>query len=606
MKKTCIRVLCCLVAVACMLSLCACAAQQEDKVLQYMSYATGIDDSGNYNSQLYNMNGSDMVGADPGCVYVSEEEDPVYGGYYYMYTTSESVGTPLMQNERYDGVFGIAYQCFRSKNLSSWELCGALDGYSLRIENEDWCVAGYYWAPEVIRNPADGLYYMYFTGIYPTGYEGVNISQSGNAYDRFAIGIATSESPMGPFKVLYDTDPESGNRVSTINFQTGCGSQYPWAVIDISPFFDDDGTLYLYFCKHQDDHYTSLVGCWGMKMKSMTEADYSTVSCMALPGYKSVSNTPGDIENVVLGEQYYDDESGINEGPFMVKHNGTYYLTYSSNGYKHSEYSIHQALSDNPLSGFVKLDKDKGNPAMDGSQFGFMTGTAHACYTRAGDDLWIIYHRHSTVNNEGESRSICVDRAAFVENADGQEVLTTNGPSMSLQWLPAEVSGYENLAQTAKVTVSNGEGISYLTDEALPYYEVAADMAFKADGDVTVTLQWDEPVSVASVMVYNSRVSDTAFSTVSDMRFKTNVEQDGKPLYMVIEDLAFPERYYDSEQQSYLLCSPAVAEFEAITVTELTITIAAGDRLVATDKYGEPNTSVEISEIVILGEQVHE
>ncbi len=588
---------------AMLLSLTACGTQkQEDAVLQYLSYATGMDENGNYNSALYNMNGSDMVGADPGCFYVSEEEDPVYGGYYYMYTSSESVGTPLLQNERYKDSYGIAYQCFRTKDLSNWELCGALDGYSLNIEWEDWAV-GYYWAPEVIRNPADGLYYMYFTSVYAQGYEGKDLSESGNPYDRFAIGIATSESPMGPFKIVYDTDAESGKRVPTINFKTGCGSQHPWSVIDISPFFDDDGTLYLYFCKHSDDHYSSLVGCWGMKMNSMTEADYSTVSCMAVPGYKSVSNEQGKIEEITRGEAYYDDESNINEGPFMVKHNGTYYLTYSSNGYKHSEYSIHQALSDDPLSGFVKLDQDKGNPVMDGSQFGHMTGTAHACYTRAGDDLWIIYHRHSTVNNNGDSRSICVDRAAFVENADGQTVLTTNGPSMCLQWLPEELSGYTNIAQTATVTVSNGEGEQYLTDEALPYYNVAENMSLKAEGEVTITLSWDAPVSVSSLMIYNSRVTDTAFSKIKDIRFKTTDTVDGKPLTKVIQDLIFPEAYYDSYTQEYLLCSPAVAEFEALTVTEITITVAANDRLVETNKYGEPNTAVEISEIVVLGGQ---
>ncbi len=443
---------------------------------------------------------------------------------------------------------------------------------------------------------------MYFSAAYPQGYEGENLSLSSNAYDRLMLGVAVSDSPAGPFKVLYDTDPTSGNRVPTINFKAGCGTEYPWSVIDVSPFMDDDGTLYLYFNKHEDDHYTHLTGCWGMKMKSMTEPDYSTVTCMAVPGYKSVSNEPGKIEEVTLGEPYYSEESGINEGPFMVKYDGQYILTYSSNGYQHAEYSIHQALGTDPLKGFVKVDQFKGNPVMDGSKFGYMTGTAHACYVKVGDELWIIYHRHTTVDNAGASRSICVDRAAFVENEDGQTVLTTNGPSKCLQWLPEAASGYQNLAKSANITISNGEGAQYLNDELLPYYEVAQTMAVKADGDLTVTLTWEQPVNVASLMIYNSHSADSAFSKIKDIRFTTTEKAEGKPLKKVIGDLLFPEAYYDEYTQTYILCSPAVAEFEPFQVTEIVITIAKEDRLVATNKLGEANTAIELSEIVVLGE----
>ena len=49
---------------------------------------------------------------------------------------------------------------------------------------------------------------------------------------------------------------------------------------------------------------------------------------------------------------------------------------------------------------------------------------------------------------KGWDRSISVDRANFVTNDDGIDIITVNGPSKILQWLPYSVSGYENLAKT--------------------------------------------------------------------------------------------------------------------------------------------------------------
>ena len=38
----------------------------------------------------------------------------------------------------------------------------------------------------------------------------------------------------------------------------------------------------------------------------------------------------------------------------MLKHNGKYYMTYSANGCWNKYYNVCYAISDSPLSGFVK------------------------------------------------------------------------------------------------------------------------------------------------------------------------------------------------------------------------------------------------------------
>ena len=45
-----------------------------------------------------------------------------------------------------------------------------------------------------------------------------------------------------------------------------------------------------------------------------------------------------------------------NEGAFMYKHNGKYYLTYSANLWAR-EYAVGYAVADSPLGDFVKPEK---------------------------------------------------------------------------------------------------------------------------------------------------------------------------------------------------------------------------------------------------------
>jgi len=386
-----------------------------DVSIQFISYSTGVDETGQYNNKLYGMNGDDIWGADPGCFYLSEEDDQEWGGYFYMYPTSFATNSGASLNSDYykkNGISNLMALCYRSKDLYNWELCGALEGgFSCIIDEEDWC-KDLFWAPEVVRNPADGKYYMYFSAASAQNWGVEYMSDSSNDYDRLYIGVAVSDTPVGPFDVLYDIDSATGKRVPTINFKKGCNTKYNWAVIDASPFFDDNGDFYLYFNKHTDDHYTHLNGVWGVKMFSMTQPDYSTVSCLTIAGKSTVTSVTGKIEEISPGDDYFTDESGINEGPFMIKHNGKYYITYSSNGFKNIAYSVHQAVSDSPLSGFVKLDAEKGNPVLNGSLFGYMNGTAHHSIVKRDDEMWIVYHRHDSAYGYDSSwgRSISSDR----------------------------------------------------------------------------------------------------------------------------------------------------------------------------------------------------
>ena len=600
------RLLAFLIAVVMCIGATGCSAGSEDSLV-FMNYGTGMDSYGRYDYEFYGMNGkTDPDGADPGVFYVSEEDDPVWGGYFYRYTTSETSYVPDTQYYKENKVVKLTAYCDRSKDLYHWEEAGVLaGGYACAIDEKDWC-GDTFWAPEVIRNPGDGKYYLYFSAAAKEGLGISYISNSAQTFDRLYLAVAVADTPAGPFDLICDFDKDTGIRVPTINFQTGLDIDYNIGAIDAHPFFDDNGELYLYFVRHPDDHHGGGNLLAGMKMKSMAYPDYSTATILAMPGKTTVAATAGDLLNYSAGEDYFITETGVNEGPFMYKYNGKYYLTYSSNGYGHISYSVHQAMGDSPLGPFTKLSQEQGNPVLDGSMFGDVHGTGHHSLVKNGNELWIVYHRHASIyGGVGWTRPTAVDRVHFVVNPEGVEVMTSNGPSRTLTWLPEHISGYQNLTQYAQLSVSNGSGAQYLSDEILPLYQVASDHKFSVEkGDVTITLHWQKPVSVSSLMIYNSVLSQTGFSKASDVRFKlaekpnwASQEYD----WAVIKDLPLQAGAWDESSEDYLECAPAVAQFEPIMVTEIQITIAEADRLMAYDRQGNVNTVLDVSEIVVLG-----
>ena len=235
-----------------------------------------------------------------------------------------------------------------------------------------------------------------------------------------------------------------------------------------------------------------------------------------------------------------------------------------------------------------------------------MTGTAHHSFVTVGDEIYIVYHRHALVGAMGTGRYLAADKVKFTE-VNGKTVMTSNGPSIGLNFLGEELTGYKNLAKTAKITSTEGSGTEYLTDGLLPIYGYVSDKFFVTNKDVTIKFEFAQPVNVETIMIHNARSSDAAFSKIADIRFELAEQpsflsgaQTFK--YAAIKDLAFPAQYWKETDENYIACcSPAVAVFDEIKVTSVSITIKVKDRLVLEDKYGEGKTLINLSEIIILG-----
>ncbi len=202
------------------------------------------------------------------------------------------------------------------------------------------------WAPDVWRDPASGRFYLYYTA-------------------SMTVGVADGEGPLGPFTVrkkLFDN------------------------AIDAHLFRNDDGQLYLY-----------VVQLPGFRI---------TVQPMASP-----TEPVGEPRAVLQPESAWETQNGrVTEGPWMIKHDGRYYLLYSGSGADTPDYAVGYATSTSPLGPFTRAEHNPILHRADG-----LFGPGHGCAIRdGGGQWWFVYHQKRTARREWD-RFICIDPLRFDE-----------------------------------------------------------------------------------------------------------------------------------------------------------------------------------------------
>ena len=278
-------------------------------------------------------------------------------GRYYCYPTS-------------DGKAG--FKVWRSDNLVDWTDLGHI----YKATDKSW---GHnrFWAPEVVI--FEGRYYMYYTA----GWKENN---------SLRIGVAVSDKPEGPFEDVYDRPM----------FDFG------YAVLDANILFDDDGKKYMYYS----------MDCSENMRDGVPE---SHIYGIELSG--DILSVKGEPVLLAMPEQAWERKSKErfwNEGPFVLKHNGLYYLMYSANCYADRTYGVGYALSDKPLGKFVKYEH---NPVLSSSDS--VSGPGHHSVVSVGDEMFMVYHTHTDPAAGGGDRQVCIDRMGF--DADGN--IWVKGPT---------------------------------------------------------------------------------------------------------------------------------------------------------------------------------
>ena len=119
----------------------------------------------------------------------------------------------------------------------------------------------------------------------------------------------------------------------------------------------------------------------------------------------------------------------VTEGPFVLKYNGKYYLTYSANHTRSEDYAIGYAISESPMGPFTKYEN---NPILHKNEE--VNGTGHHSFfhTLVENNLVCVYHSHFS-KTQFQPRLICIDKAGFEKSDNGDDILVVYGPTHSPQ-----------------------------------------------------------------------------------------------------------------------------------------------------------------------------
>ena len=586
-----------------------CAAKYE--VPNYQGQLKEGQTLSDFNKELFYRN--DFIkaeGADP-FVFDNTQRD----GYYYLYVTLNDIF------------------CYRSKDLMNWETVGnalniqdyAADGKSTEQRNVLWKDI---WAPETIYDPDDGRYYMFFSATPNPEHSPVkNDKFTGRAKE--VLFVAVSERPDRDFRLVnfaetsscgvgnehtIDTktwpdffakylffDPAEYQKFAVANggFRGNILGGYEGG-IDPHPYVDENGDKYMFWVDSSGADRISVV-----KMENWLKPDWSTAKVVACHSFYTVEDYFASLKGESVEKVPYESENtSINEGPQVLKHNDKYYLTFSIGAYSDNTYQVVQAVSDNLMGPYRKLTMEEGafvlSSELSGSQE--VSGPGHHSFVTAGEQLMIIYHRHNDPVVAGGARNAAIDEVKWIPIKDkfgnDLDILYVNGTTTTVQPKFEAFATYKNIAGEA--TVNGDADVKPLTDGLLSIYKYHTDAFLQyvpetmIQKTTTFTFDFEEARTVRAVMVYNSKLEDTIFREIAGIEFVCI--EDGKEVIRYIDNVEFTTENYQANDfdGSIYYVKPgaaAYAEFDELNVksVRITINVPAGQ------------DAVGISEIRILG-----
>jgi len=221
--------------------------------------------------------------------------------------------------------------------------------------------------------------------------------------------VLYASGDKGQHDVFTTSDPKSGVWKKVGEYQRDYG--------DADMFIDDDGRFYMY---------------WGWSQV----LPFQVVELDPENGFRE-KGTPivcffGDYEEYGFERRrkddvifpffthrpYFPEESPWIEGPWMIKHNGKYYLQYAAIGLEFSTYSHGVYVADNPLGPFKY---SQHNP-LTYKTTGFMLGAGHgSTFHDKNGDLWTIAMVPAYYGGRGGS-----DLALFPTAVDAEGVMHSN------------------------------------------------------------------------------------------------------------------------------------------------------------------------------------
>jgi beta-xylosidase len=242
---------------------------------------------------------------------------------------------------------------FTSNDLKEWKKADNLALHKDNSYGDKW-----FWAPEVYY--VNNKFYMYYSA-------------------EEHICVAVSDFPLGPF-IQEEKKPMIENEKT----------------IDNSLFIDDDGTAYLLF-----DRFNDGLNIWIAKL----EDDLTTIKMETL--HKCIN----------VSQEWEEVWPRVNEGAYIVKHNGIYYMTYSANSYESQFYGIGCATATDIMGEWTKYSH---NPLL--QKPGNLVGVGHSSMFMDKEGDWrIVFHAHQS-DSSIHPRNMFISYVGF-KNVNGIDEL---------------------------------------------------------------------------------------------------------------------------------------------------------------------------------------
>lgn len=304
-------------------------------------------------------------------IYTADPSAHVFNGKIYVYPSHD------LEHDGEDNDEGDEYQMedYHILSMDNVDAPCIDNGEALNMRDVPW-VSKQMWAPDCAEK--NGKYYLYF----PARDKDL----------RFHIGVAISDSPVGPFK------PEP-------DYIKGSFS------IDPAVLVDDDGAAYIYFG-----------GLWGGQLEKWQTGEFvenpAEIPADAKALGPQVAKLTDDMlqfaeapeEITILDEngeplKAGDEDRRYFEGPWMHKYNGKYYLSYST-GTTH--YLVY-AIGDSPKGPFTYAGRIL-EPVIG--------WTTHHSIVEI-DGKWYLFYHDSSLSG-GVNHRRCVKFRELKYDADGK------------------------------------------------------------------------------------------------------------------------------------------------------------------------------------------
>ena len=308
-------------------------------------------------------------------IYTADPSAHVFNGKIYIYP-SHDIESGVAINDAGDHFDMKDYHV-----LSMDSIGGAVKdhGEALHVKDIPWA-GRQLWAPDAAQK--DGKYYLYFP--------------AKDKNDVFRIGVATSDSPTGPFKA--EAQPIHGS-----------------FSMDPAVFKDDDGAHYLYFG-----------GIWGGQLQRWTEGTYRPTDTYPADDQPALSakiarlsedmlqyaEAPRDLQ--ILDEKGKpllagDKDRRFFEAAWMHKYQGKYYFSYSTG----DTHNIVYAIGDNPYGPFTYAGKIL-EPVLG--------WTSHHSIIEHHGKWYLFYHDASLSGGQTHLRSVKMTELTYNEDGTIQTI----------------------------------------------------------------------------------------------------------------------------------------------------------------------------------------